>query len=123
MASGTVIRHFIQIAPLLLAIVLLSWRPCAGAYAALPLFLTWILIPILIWLYLLNLSRIARGHYTLIEIAMTVVMALCSMVGGVGSVRRGMRSALLPRVCTFMLFSVLQVITMWFSFLHPFAKR
>jgi hypothetical protein len=122
-ASGTVIRHLIQVAPLLLAIVMLSWRAGAGAYAALPLFLNWTLIPVLIWLYLLNLSRIAKGHYTLIEIAMTVVMALCSIVGAVGSVRLGMRSSWLPRVCAFMLFVALQIAGMWISFLRPFANR
>ena len=56
-------------------------------------------------------------------IAMTAVMALCSIVGGIGSVLLGMRSPVLPRVCAFKLFGALQVAAMWISFLRPFANR
>ena len=42
--SETVLRHVVQIVPVLLVVALVSWRPAMGAYAALPIFIFWILI-------------------------------------------------------------------------------
>ena len=68
--SGTVLRHLVQIIPIGLAAGLLSRRPAWGAYAALPIFLIWTAIPVLIWLFLLGLSRVASGHYAAIEVGL-----------------------------------------------------
>src|SRR3989442_2183795 len=73
--SGTVIRHIIQIFPMLIALVAVARRPTWGSYAAMPIFLFWFLIMLLIWLYLLGVSRVANGRYTPIEILLTLVMA------------------------------------------------
>ena len=66
--SGTVLRHLVQIVPILIGLALLARRPDWGAYAAIPIFTFWALIVVLIWLFLLGLSRIANGHYTPIEV-------------------------------------------------------
>src|SRR5215510_5365747 len=79
--SGTFIRHVVQILPMLLAVLVLHRRPAVGAYAALPIFVFWILIVFLIWLFLLGLTRIVSGHFTLIEILLTIVMAACCAAG------------------------------------------
>src|SRR5262245_53607037 len=76
--SGTFLRHIVQIVPIIVALGLSTRRPDWGAYAALPVFLFWTLVPILIWLFLLGMSRIANGHYTVIEVLSTFVMAGCS---------------------------------------------
>jgi hypothetical protein len=87
--SGTVLRHLVQIAPIMPGLVLLARRPDRGAYAALPIFICWSLIVMLIWSFLLGLSRIANGHYTPLEVASTFVMAGCSVVGVVKSIELG----------------------------------
>lgn len=121
--SGTLLRHVIQIVPIIAAILLFRRHADYLAYAALPLFAFWILIVVLIWLFLLGVSRIANGHYTGIEIAMTVLMAACSLAGGVKSIAAGKPLRPLVRVFTFALFATLQVASMMLSLREPFAHR
>ena len=122
-ASGTLLRHVVQILPILPVLVVLRRRPASGAYAALAIFSIWIGIVVLIWLFLLGASRIANGHYTPIEIALTFVMAACSLSGAFASFLLGRSLSLLRRVVTFVLFGVLQVVAMWVSFLGPITNR
>jgi hypothetical protein len=121
--SGTLLRHVIQIVPIIAAILLFWRRADYLAYAALPLFTFWLFIVALIWLFLLGVSRIANGHYTATEIAMTVLIAGCSLAGGVKSVRVGKPLRPLVRVFTFALFAALQVASMVLSLREPFAHR
>jgi hypothetical protein len=121
--SGTLLRHVVQILPIALAFVVVRRRPAWGAYAALPIFLFWIMIVVLIWLFLLGLSRIASGDYTVIEIVLTLVMAACSVAGLVKSVALGRSTSLGNRVAAFVLFAALQVVAMWVSLLRPIASR
>ena len=121
--SGTLLRHIIQIVPIIAAILLFRRRADYLAYAALPLFVFWLFIVVLIWLFLLGVSRIANGHYTATEIAMTVLMAGSSLVGGVKSVAVGKPLRPLVRVFTFVLFAALQVVCMMLSLREPFAHR
>jgi hypothetical protein len=121
--SGTLLRHVVQILPMIIAVVVLQRRPGWGAHAAMPIFILWVLIPVLIWLFLLGLSKIANGHYTIIEIVMTVVMAACSIVGFVKSISLGRSASILQRVTAFVLFAVLQVGAMMVSFMPSIANR
>jgi len=121
--SGTVLRHVVQIVPILLGLAVLARRPDWGGYAALPIFMCWGLIVVLIWLFLLGLSRIANGHYTSIEVASTFVMIGCSIVGIMKSVRLGRSLPAVARVLTFLGFAVVQFAAMWVSFLRPIANR
>ena len=121
--SGTVLRHVVQVTPIVMAAVLLVRRPEWGAYASFPIFLFWLFIVGLIWLFLLGLSRLASGHYTPIEVASTVLMAGFAVAGlaKVASVGNPLR---LPgRVFTVALFAVVQVAAMWLSLLRPIANR
>lgn len=121
--SNTVLRHFVQIVPIVAALVLLERRPDRGAYAALPIFVFWTFIVVLIWLFLLGLSRIANGHYTLIEVVSTFVMIGCSLVGVAKSIELGRPLRLMGRLSTFLVFAVMQVAAMWISVLRPIANR
>ncbi len=123
LVSGTFLRHVVQILPIVLVLAILKGRPVWGAYAALPIFIFWIGIVILIWLFLLGLSRIANGHYTPVEIALTVVMAACSVAGVVKTVSLGRSLSPVGRLTAFVLFAALQVAAMWVSFLRPIANR
>ena len=121
--SGTLLRHVVQILPIILAAIVLQQRPPVGAYAALPIFLFWLLIVVLIWLFLLGISRIASGHYTVIEITCTVFMAAFSVLGALRSITLGRELRPLKRVVTFVTFVALQVAVMWVSFQGPIANR
>ena len=121
--SGTVLRHMVQIVPALAALVLVSRRPAIGAYAALPIFMFWILIVILIWLFLAGLSRIANGHYTIVEIISTVVMAVCCVQGVARAAPLGRPAPIAARLVTLIAFALLQVAAMWISLTPSIAAR
>jgi len=121
--SGTVLRHVVQILPVPLALALVSRRPAIGAYAALPIFVFWLLIVSLIWLFLAGLSTIANGHYTPAEVISTVVMALCCAHGIRRAIPAGRPATLASRLMTFMVFAALQLAAMWISFSPSIANR
>ena len=121
--SGTVLRHIVQIVPIVVVLAVLRRRPEWGAYAAIPIFVFWTFIVILIWLFLLGQSRIANGHYTPIEVISTFLMMACSLVGAVKCVQSGRALPAAGRALAFLLFAGLQVAAMWVSFLRPIANR
>jgi len=95
----------------------------AGAYAALPIFVFWTLIVVLIWLFLLGVSRIANGHYTIAEIISTFVMAASCVFGAVRAVQIGRPSPIGWRIAMFIGFAALQLLAMWISFTPSIANR
>ncbi len=121
--SGTFLRHVVQILPIIAAAGVLARRPDWGAYAAVPIFIFWMAIVVLIWLFLLGLSRIANGHYTAIEIVLTLIMAGFSIAGLVTSLRLGQSQRAVIRMLAFTVFGLLQIIAMRISFLEPIANR
>ena len=121
--SGTVLRHVVQVAPIVMAAVLLVRRPEWGTYASFPIFLFWLFIVVLIWLFLLGLSRLASGRYTPIEIGSTFLMAAFAIVGLTGVVSVGKPLRLRGAISTVALFAVVQVAAMWLSLLRPIANR
>jgi len=123
LVSGTIVRHLLQIAPIVLLLATLSGRPATSAAAALPVFAFWLAIAVLIWMFLLGVSRIANGHYTRVEIAMTIVRAACSMYGSVVSLRQSVAMSMSARVGWFVVFALLQVTAMWMSMSRTVATR
>jgi hypothetical protein len=121
--SGTLLRHIVQIIPIVAAVVLLARRPTWAAWAALPIFGFWSLVVVLIWLFLLDLSSVASGHYTPIEILLTFLMAGFSAVGVVRSIRLGRSLPAAKRLLMMAAFAMLQAAAMWVSFLRPIADR
>jgi len=61
------LRHEVQTLPLWIPIVLGFRRSQFAKWAALPCFLFWLAIMILIWLFLLGWTHIVRGHFSPIE--------------------------------------------------------
>src|SRR6266851_4721687 len=74
--SHTLLRHSVQVIPVLVALLGVSLRTSWGRPAAVGAFSLWFLIMFLIWLFLLGLARIVTGHYTPAEIALTIVIAV-----------------------------------------------
>jgi hypothetical protein len=123
LASGTILRHLLQVLPVGLALVPVlrrrSWGPCA----AVPLFLFWLLIMLTIWLWLLGLARITSGHFTPAEVVLTVIIAVSCIGGLVGAVRCRPTPRLWAGIAVFLLFAALQIGAMWLSLQEPVARR
>ena len=121
--SGTFLRHVVQILPVILAVVVVDRRPHLGAYTALPIFVFWALIMLLIWLFLLGISRIANGNYTVVEIICTLFIAGFSVCGIVKAMAVGKALRPLRKMLAFATFAALQVAAMWVSFLPSIVNR
>ncbi len=120
--SQTVLRHFIQIVPLVVALSLLPRRSAWGVSAAAPLFAFWCLVMGAIWLFLLGVARIFTGTFTLAEVTLTVIIGVASLLG-LGTVyRRGTTLPIAARLGTIAGFAVLQFAAMWLS-VQPFVAR
>jgi hypothetical protein len=123
LASNLVVRHLVQTAPLWVCIVLGFRRSRATAWVGLPLFLFWLLLMGLIWSYLLGISHLLSGQFSAIEIAMTIIVGVSSVIGIASFIR--FKAALSPLSAGgwFVLFAVIQVICFRLSFLPAIAHR
>lgn len=120
--SGTVLRHLVQIVPIVAALLMTNRWPAVAASAAIPLFAFWTLIVMLIWMFLLGMSSIANGTYTLAEILATFVMAGCSVGGLVTSVPTSRGATIAVRLAVIGLFAVLQIAAMAISMMKAIAN-
>jgi hypothetical protein len=119
-ASGTELRHAVQTSPLWLPVILGARRsPSAGSFA-LPMFVFWLGIMVLIWLYLLGWAHIVSGQFTATEIAMTIVVGL-ACIPGVITAARGWRLA--TGAPLFVVGLALQVAAFWVSLQPAIATR
>jgi hypothetical protein len=121
--SATLVRHVIQVAPILgvlgAVVTQRRWAP----YAAMPIFAIWLLLMVLIWLYLVGIQTFFTGTFSVAEVVLTVLIGLFAMLGipaCVGS--RGIPS-IAARTLVVAASGGLQVGAMWASFLGPFANR
>jgi hypothetical protein len=118
--SQTVIRHMVQIIPLILALALSVRRSALGSVAAVPLFAFWFLIMGGIWLFLLGIARVFSGTFSPVEITLTLIIGAASVVGVVVAYRQGTSTPLAMRLGTIIVFAVLQFAAMWLS-VQPFV--
>lgn len=121
--SGTLVRHVIQVAPavalLVAACALRPWVP----YAAAALFVFWFFIMSLIWAFLLGLAKVVTGTFSPVEVALTVVIGVASLVGFVAACRAHPRPGWPARVAAFVAAAALQIGAMWLSLRPAFATR
>jgi hypothetical protein len=87
LATNLVLRHVVQTAPLWIGVILGFRHSRAASWAALPLFLVWLVLMALIWLYLLGLSSLVSGHFAPVEIVMTIIVGAAAIVGVGGFIR------------------------------------
>ena len=121
--SGTLLRHVVQILPIVAALLLTSRRPAIGACAAIPIFAFWTLIVVLIWLFLLGLSRIANGTYTVAEIIATFLMAGFSVFGLAKTIGASRGVAPGMRFTCILAFAIFQIAAMAVSMMRAVANR
>ena len=120
--SSTLVRHLIQIVPIVVVLIfILRWREAGSV--ALAIFVFWFVIMALIWLYLLGILGIAEGTYRATSIALTFVIAGFCVVGFVCSVRTGRSTRWTRRVVAFVFGLAFQYAFLWISLLPPFANR
>jgi len=121
--SHGVIRHIVQTSPLWIVIALSVRKSAFAKWAALPCFVFWLLLMSAIWLFLLGWARIVSGTFLPTEIAMTLVVGLGSIIGGVTAVRMRTPVRAWPAVGTTMLLAILQIGALRLSLLPQIAHR
>jgi len=120
--SRTLIRHVIQIAPLVLALGLVFRRSVWGVAAAVPLFAFWLLLMGGIWLFLLGIARVFPGTFSPAEITLTLIIGAASMAGLAVAYRQRTSTAIATQVGTVLVFASLQFGAIWLS-VQPFVAR
>lgn len=123
LASNLVLRHIVQTLPLWFGVVFGLRRANVAGWLALPSFLFWLVLMIVIWLYLLGITRIISGHFSAVEIAMTIIVGAASLLGFAMFVR--LKSFLSPAkaAATFVAIALLQFVCFRVSFLPSIAHR
>lgn len=123
LASGLVLRHLVQTMPLWAGVALGFRRSRTTGWVGLPLFLFWLLLMALIWTYLLGISTFFRGHFSPVEIAMTILVGAASLVGIVmfARLKSGVRAA--SAASLFVIAGVVQWFCFRVSFLPAFVRR
>jgi len=63
-----------------------------------------------------------KGHFTVVEIILTLLIGASSILGIVAVIRDRTHVKFRISVSVFVLFSALQVVAMWISFKRPFVN-
>lgn len=123
MVSATPLRHIVQAIPAIIALGLV-WRGVRWSpYAALPVFLFWLLLMSLIWLFIFGLAHIITGAFSPAERILTVAIILSCVWGIVAALRASPASGWRSRSLAFLAFALFAVAAMWVSLQPFFARR
>jgi hypothetical protein len=117
------LRHAVQTLPLWFPIALGFRQRELAKWSALPCFVFWFAIMVLIWLFLLGWARIASGHFSPIEIAMTLVVGIASVTGIVLSLRWRTAVSSFAATGAVVLFGVFQLLAFRISLIPYVATR
>ena len=123
LASNLVLRHFVQTLPLWVGVMFGFRRSHLAPWVGLPLFLFWLILMALIWSYLLGISHILSGHFSAIEIAMTIIVGAASMNGIATFIRSKSLLSPIRRGGAFVVAALIQWICFRISFLPAIAHR
>jgi hypothetical protein len=123
LATDLVLRHIVQTGPLWISVILGVRHSRVTAWAALPLFLIWLVLMTLIWLYLLRISNLISGHFAPVEIAMTIIVGAAAIIGIGGFIRFKSSLSTIAAGSLFVLMAVLQLACLRISFLPAIANR
>jgi len=81
LATGLVIRHLVQTAPVWIGVTLGMRGSRAVGWFTSPVFAFWLMLMTVIWLYLAGWSTLISGHFSPFEIAMTLVVGAACAIG------------------------------------------
>jgi hypothetical protein len=76
-----------------------------------------------IWLYLLGISNFLSGHFSALEIAMTVVVGIASLFGIATFIRLKSSLSWMTRLIVFALGMAIEIVCFRVSFLPAIAHR
>lgn len=119
--SHGVLRHIVQTAPLWIAVVLGLLRSRWSKWATLPCSVFWLFLMVLIWLFVLGWARVVSGTFSPIEVAMTLVVGISSIVGVIASLRMRSGVPALGAIAMFVGTLLLQLIAFRVSLLPGFV--
>ena len=117
--SATFLRHVIQVLPLAVALVAVTRRSDLAPFEAFAVFALWLLLMVLIWLYLIGVQTFFTGTFSSVEMLLTVIIGLSSILGSVACAGCKSTVGVPGRVAVFLGFAAFQVGAMWVSFLRP----
>ena len=120
--SNGVLRHTVQTLPLWFPIVLGLRQSEIAKWVSLPCFMIWLLLMTLIWLFLLGCAKVISGHFTPIEVIMTLVVGAASLTGLLIGFRWQTSLSWNKALFTTVMFAVLQLAAIRISFLPSLAK-
>jgi hypothetical protein len=121
--SNGSLRHEVQTLPLWFPIVLGFRQREIAKWAALPCLVFWLAIMVFIWLFLLGWARIVTGHFSPIEIAMTLVVGAACLAGIATSLRWRTAVTSFAALGAAVLFAILQLLAFHTSFIPYIATR
>ncbi len=121
--SGTELRHVLQTAPLWVCVILGLKRVHAVRWLALPMLVFWLGIMTLIWLYLLGWARVVSGHFSPVEIAMTIVIGVAAGNGIKMCFDRPRAESKIAAILLLSLGAAMQLAAFRISLLPSIAKR
>ena len=121
--SNGSLRHEVQTLPLWVPIVFGFRRSELAKWAALPCFVFWLAIMVLIWLFLLGWARIVSGHFSPTEIAMTIVIGVACTTGIITSLRQRTSVGGLTATAVGVLFAILQLLAFRISLIPYIGSR
>jgi hypothetical protein len=121
--SNGSLRHEVQTLPLWFPIVLGFRQRELAKWSALPCLIFWLAIMVFIWLFLLGWAHIVSGHFSPIEIAMTLVIGVACVTGIVFSLRWRTAVSSFAAVGSAVLFGTLQLLAFRISLIPYFATR
>jgi len=87
------------------------------------LFLVWFVLMALIWAYLLGISHIVNGHFSPIEIGMTIVVGVAGILGIASLAGSKSSLSLATKLGLFVAFLAIQLVCLRISFLPSIAHR
>ena len=114
--SNGSLRHEVQTLPLWIPIALGFRKSELAKWAAVPCLLIWLALMIFIWLFLLGWAHFLSGHFSPVEIAMTVVVGAASILGIATSLRWKTAIGPVRAAATLLLLALLQVAALRISF-------
>lgn len=120
--SNGVLRHIVQTLPLWFPIVLGLRQREIAKYTALPCFIVWLALMILIWLFLFGWARVVSGHFTPIEVILTLIIGAASIAGLLIGLRWRTSVSWGTALSTAAIFTVLQLAAIRISLLPSIAK-
>jgi hypothetical protein len=81
LATGLVIRHVVQTAPVWIGLALGIRGSRAVGWFTAPIFAFWLMLMTVIWLYLAGWTTLISGHFSAFEMAMTLVVGAACAIG------------------------------------------